>query len=282
MQRGAITERWDDRPSLFADFLTVANRVQGESGSPLAAQLFGGAGAAYAARYGTAPETFAKIAVKARRHAANNPYAVFRDPVTVEEVLTSPSIYGELTRLQCCPPTCGAAAAVVTSEEFARRHGLRTDVAITAQALTTDTATTFDGDMLALVGYDIARSAANQVYEAAGVDPRDIRVVELHDCFTTNELLSYQALGLTEEGTAEKFVLDGDNTYGGRVVTNPSGGLLSKGHPLGHRPRPVRRAHLAAARAGRRPPGRGCDAWRCSTTSASVGPRSSRCTRRWA
>ena len=233
MQRGAITERWDDRPSPFADFLTVANRVQGESGSPLAAQLFGGAGAAYAARYGTAPETFAKIAVKARRHAANNPYAVFRDPVTVEEVLTSPSIYGELTRLQCCPPTCGAAAAVVTSEEFARRHGLRTDVAITAQALTTDTATTFDGDMLALVGYDIARSAANQVYEAAGVDPRDIRVVELHDCFTTNELLSYEALGLTEEGTAEKFVLDGDNTYGGRVVTNPSGGLLSKGHPLG-------------------------------------------------
>ena len=76
-------------------------------------------------------------------------------------------------------------------------------------------------------------AAARQVYEAAGVDPRDIPVVELHDCFTTNEVISYEALGLTEEGTAEKFIADGDNTHGGRVVTNPSGGLLSNGHPLG-------------------------------------------------
>lgn len=87
--------------------------------------------------------------------------------------------------------------------------------------------------MRRIAGYDMTRAAARQVYDAAGVTPEDIRVVELHDCFTTNELLSYEALGLTPEGTAEKFVVDGDNTYGGRVVTNPSGGLLSKGHPLG-------------------------------------------------
>jgi acetyl-CoA acyltransferase len=79
----------------------------------------------------------------------------------------------------------------------------------------------------------MSAAAARQVYEAAGVDPREIPVVELHDCFTTNEVLSYEALGLTGEGTAEKFIADGDNTYGGQVVTNPSGGLLSKGHPLG-------------------------------------------------
>ena len=87
--------------------------------------------------------------------------------------------------------------------------------------------------MLKVVGYDLSRNAAQQVYEASGVDPQDIPVVELHDCFTTNEVLSYEALGLTPEGTAEKFILEGDNTYGGRVVVNPSGGLLSKGHPLG-------------------------------------------------
>jgi acetyl-CoA acyltransferase len=148
-------------------------------------------------------------------------------------VLGSPPIFGPLTRLQCCPPTCGAAAAVVVSEAFARARGLRADVVISAQAMTTDTPASFDGDLMRLVGYDMTAAAARQVYESAGVDPRDVRVVELHDCFTTNEVISYEALGLTDEGTAEKFIADGDNTYGGRVVTNPSGGLLSKGHPLG-------------------------------------------------
>jgi sterol carrier protein 2 len=176
---------------------------------------------------------FAQISVTSLPPTAANPYAVFTQPVTAEEVLASPRIFGPLTRLQCCPPTCGAAAAVVVSEEFARARGLRADVTIAAQAMTTDTPASFGGDLIRLVGYDMTVSAAQQVYEAAGVNPRDIPVVELHDCFTTNELLSYEALGLTDEGTAEKFIADGDNTYGGRVVTNPSGGLLSKGHPLG-------------------------------------------------
>lgn len=234
MQRGALATQWQDRPSPFARFDEVVHSVQGESDAPFAAQYFGGAGAAYAQEYGLAEETFARIAVKARAHAANNPYAVFREPISVEEVQSSPQVYGPLTRLQCCPPTCGAAAAVLCSEAFARKHGLRTEVAVKAQAMTTDTPATFDsGDMRKVVGYDMSKAAANQVYEAAGVSPEDVRVVELHDCFTTNELLTNEAIGLTPEGTAEKFILDGDNTYGGRVVTNPSGGLLSKGHPLG-------------------------------------------------
>lgn len=233
MQRGALKDQWDDRPSPFEEFSEVAHRVQGESDAPFAAQFFGGAGRAHMEKYGTSAETFAAIAVKARRHAANNPYAVFRGPVTIDEVLGSPQIYGPLTRLQCCPPTCGAAAAVVTSADFARRHGLRTEVAIAAQAVTTDTQESFDGDMANLVGYGMSRAAADQVYEASGVSPEDIRVAELHDCFTANELLTYEALRFTPEGTAEKFITEGDNTYGGRVVTNPSGGLLSKGHPLG-------------------------------------------------
>lgn len=235
MRRGALAAQWDDRPSPLAAFDEVARSVQGwDEAAPFAAQFFGGGGAAYAKRYGVAPETFAKVAVKARRHAANNPYAVFRDPVTVEEVLASPRIYGPLTRLQCCPPTCGAAAAVLCSPEFAERHDLDGSVAIRAQAMTTDTDSTFgERDMMKLVGYDMSAPAARQVYEAAGVGPLDVEVVELHDCFTTNEVISYEALGLVPEGGAEKFISDGENTYGGRVVTNPSGGLLSKGHPLG-------------------------------------------------
>ena len=132
------------------------------------------------------------------------------------------------------PPTCGAAAAVVCSEDFARRHGLDARVRIAAQAMTTDGPSTFgSNDMRKLVGADMARAAAAKVYAEAGIGPDDLDVVELHDCFTANELITYESLGLTPEGTAEKFILDGDNTYGGRVVTNPSGGLLSKGHPLG-------------------------------------------------
>ncbi len=234
MVNGALSMAFTDRTSPFARWDEPMAKLQEPTNGPFAAQMFGGAGREHMERYGTSLETFAKISVKARKHAANNPYAVFRDEVTVEQVLNSPHIYGPLTRLMCCPPTCGAAAAVVCSAEFAERHGLDASVRVRAQAMTTDTPSTFDsGDMRRIVGYDMSADAARQVYEAAGVGPEDVDVVELHDCFSTNELISYEALGLTPEGEGEKFVADGDNTYGGRVVTNPSGGLLSKGHPLG-------------------------------------------------
>jgi acetyl-CoA acetyltransferase len=159
---------------------------------------------------------------------------LFRDELTLEQVMASPSIFDPLTRLQCCPPTCGAAAAVICSSEFAARHGLNADVAILAQSMTTDAPSSFDeGDMRKLVGFDMSALAAKKVYAESGIGPDDVDVVELHDCFTVNELITYEALGFAAEGGGEQFVLDGDNTYGGRVVTNPSGGLLSKGHPLG-------------------------------------------------
>ncbi|MFT0660350.1 lipid-transfer protein [Rhodococcus erythropolis] len=234
MKPGALKRVWDDRPAPMFRFDDLMTEIQGVHDAPRAAQMFGGAGLSHMEKYGTKPETFAKISVKARKHAANNPNAVFRDLLTEEQVLESPHIFGPLTRYQCCPPTCGAAAAVVCSEEFARKHGLAADVVIEAQALTTDTPSTFeDRDMMKVVGYDMTAAAAAQVYEAAGIGPEDVQVVELHDCFSANELITYEGLGLTPEDTAEKFILDGDNTYGGRVVTNPSGGLLSKGHPLG-------------------------------------------------
>lgn len=234
MNPGALSSVYTDRPNAIETFAQVMTRRQGFVDAPRAAQFFGGAAREHMERYGTRPETFAQITVKARRHAANNPNAVFRDRVSPEEVLASPVIFEPLTRLQCCPPTSGAAAAVLCSEEFAKRHAKNVAVLIAAQAMVTDGQATFAGDsMMALVGYDMTVDAARQVYEAAAIGPEDVDVIELHDCFTSNELISYEALALVKEGEAEKLVQDGDNTYGGRYVVNPSGGLLAKGHPLG-------------------------------------------------
>ena len=235
MNPGALGAVFTDRPNpmkrMFKEMKTLQEL---DPKAPGAALYFGGAGREYAEQYGTKDETFAKISQKARKHAANNPYAVFRNQLSVEEIMASPHIYGPLTRYQCCPPTCGAAAAVVCSEAFANKHGLNNAITIKAQAMTTDYASTLEShSMRKLIGYDMAKAAADKVYEEAGVGPEDIQVCELHDCFTANELLTYEALGLTGEGTAEQFISDDQNTYGGRVVTNPSGGLLSKGHPLG-------------------------------------------------
>jgi len=149
-------------------------------------------------------------------------------------VLASDEVFDPLTRYQCCPPTCGAAAAVLASDDYLKRTGRAPGVYIAAQAMTTDYRSSFEDDsMIKMVGFDMAREAAKKVYEKAGVGPEDVDVVELHDCFTTNEVLTYEALGLCKEGEAEKFIWDEDNTYGGKFVVNPSGGLLSKGHPLG-------------------------------------------------
>ncbi|MBK9442969.1 MAG: lipid-transfer protein [Comamonadaceae bacterium] len=235
MVPGALGSVFKDRPSPFDAFDTVTDALVGMPDVPLALRYFGGAGLAHMQRYGTGLDSFAKIRAKASRHAANNPLALFRKVVTEQEVMDSPVLWpGVMTRLMACPPTCGSAAAVLVSEGFAKRHDLRTDVFIAAQAMTTDRASTFESaDMLRLVGYDLTRDAANQVYEQAGIGPQDLDVVELHDCFAQNELITYEGLGLCPEGGAAKFIADGDNSYGGQVVTNPSGGLLSKGHPLG-------------------------------------------------
>lgn len=238
MRPGALGSIYTDRPTPFDRFDETCDAlIDHPDGLKLALALryFGGAGREHMRRYGTKLETFAKIRAKASRHAAKNPLALFRTELTTDDVMNDKPIWpGVMTRLMACPPTCGAAAAILVSEDFAKRRGLRTDVRIAAQAMTTDRADTFaDGSMMKLVGSEMTREAAQQVYEAAGVGPADITVCELHDCFAHNELISYEALGLCPDGGAEKFVEDGDNTYGGRVVTNPSGGLLSKGHPLG-------------------------------------------------
>ncbi|MBP8228850.1 MAG: lipid-transfer protein, partial [Xylophilus sp.] len=231
MNPGAIGNVFTDRPSPFEDFDREAAALVGMPELPLALRYFGGAGQSHMQKYGTPLESFAKVRAKASRHASRNPLALLRKELSVDDVMNAPMLWpGVLTRLMACPPTCGAAAALLVSEAFAKRHGLRTDVFIAAQAMTTDKPDAFEShDMMNLVGYSMSQTAAQRVYEQAGVDPADLDVVELHDCFAQNELITYEAIGLCAPGEAAAFIDAGDNTYGGQVVTNPSGGLLSKG-----------------------------------------------------
>jgi sterol carrier protein 2 len=235
MAPGALGLTFTDRPIPMETFFVKLNEIRPlDAKAAPAAQLFGLAGEEYMEKYGTKPETFAKVSIKARKHAEHNERAVFRNQLTLEEVMEAPHISGPLTRLQCCPPTCGAGAAILCSDEFAKKHNISAPIYMAAQSMVTDYKSSFDAKKATvIVGAEMTAAAAKEVYEKAGVGPEDLDVVELHDCFTANEILSYEALGLTPEGTAEKFIEDGDNTYGGKIVTNPSGGLLAKGHPLG-------------------------------------------------
>lgn len=182
---------------------------------------------------GVSEETLAAITVKARRHAADNPNAIFRTPVSIEEILAAPPLFRRLRKLYACPPSCGAAAVVVCSESFARVHGIRSDVALIGKGWCSDRNPYFHGSILDVMFQALSRDAAKAAYEDAGLGPQDIDVIELHDCFASNELATYVALGLCQPDDLNRFVTVGDNSHGGRVVVNPSGGLLAKGHPLG-------------------------------------------------
>lgn len=232
MQKGALGSHWDDRESPFENFLTVLDD-KGYPDAPLALRCFGAAGHHYMEKYGASADLFAKVAVKTRNHAMANPFALFTNELTVAEVMSAPPLYMDfLTRLMCCPPTCGAGAVIICNEEFAKRNGIEGTVEIVGQAMATDTPATWDNP-INLVGADMTRRAAESVYQQTGIGPEDIDVIELHDCFTTNEVITYEGLGLCGEGEATAFVDAGNNTYGGEFVVNPSGGLMSKGHPIG-------------------------------------------------
>ncbi|MFD5508541.1 lipid-transfer protein [Streptomyces sp. NPDC127051] len=203
--------------------------------SPPTAQIFGNAAREHMERYGTTAAQLAAVGAKNHRHSANNPNAQFQDVYTVDEILGAKPIHAPLTKLQCSPTSDGAAAAVVVSERFVVRHGLHDKaVEIVAQAMTTDTESSFaSGSCIDVVGKPMTEAAGRQVFSSSGLGIEDVDVIELHDCFSINELLTYEALGMCGEGAAGKLVESGATTYGGRWVVNPSGGLISKGHPLG-------------------------------------------------
>ncbi|MGV9680264.1 thiolase C-terminal domain-containing protein [Nocardia sp. NPDC003482] len=203
--------------------------------APLTTQFFGNAAIEHMKRYGTTPEQLARVAVKNHDHSTRNPLAQFQVSYTLEQVLGDRPVHGPLTRSQCSPMSDGAGAAVLASEDFVRAHGLEAQaVEILAQELVTDGDAAFGtGSMIDVVGAPMTRAAASRALDTAGLGIGDIDVIELHDCFSINELITYEALGLCGEGESGPFVESGATTYGGDLVVNPSGGLISKGHPLG-------------------------------------------------
>ena len=232
--RGGAADDWSKTSPVARHYGVMAAR-HGFEMTPPTAQIFGNAAREHMEKYGTTEAQLAAVGAKNHRHSANNPYAQFQDVYSVDEILAARTVHAPLTKLQCSPTSDGAAAAVVVSERFVERHGLgERAVEIVAQAMTTDTEESFaSGSCVDVVGQPMSRAAARQVYERSGLGIEDVDVVELHDCFSVNELLTYEALGMCEEGESGKLVESGATTYGGRWVVNPSGGLISKGHPLG-------------------------------------------------
>jgi len=235
MEKGSLGAKYTDRINPMDRHVDMMVKLRGFEASPVAPQIFGNAGREHMERYGTKPEQFAKIGLKNHRHSVNNPNSQFQDEFTLEEILAAPMVHAPLTKLQCCPTSDGAAAAVLASEEFVRKHSLQAKaVEIIGQAMVTDTGDTFERrSSITLIGSEMTRLAAQRVYEETGLGPEDVDVIELHDCFSTNELITYEALRLCPEGEGGKLIDEGAVTYGGQWVVNPSGGLISKGHPLG-------------------------------------------------
>jgi sterol carrier protein 2 len=235
MNPGSLQSYFQDRANPTGTFGEMMKATRGVTNAPGAAQMFGNAGREYMEKYGARNEDFAEIARVNHEHSKRNPYSQFQDEYTLEQIMKSPMIHEPLTKLQCCPTSDGGAAAVLVSQEFldARPHLKEQAVLIAGQVLATDTESVFSRSAIDLMGYGMNEHAAKLALAEAGVDVKDVKVAEVHDCFSANEMIVIDALGLSEKGKAHEMVRAGDITYGGKMVVNPSGGLISKGHPLG-------------------------------------------------
>lgn len=235
MQRGSLKAGFTDRANPVQPHIDTILKKFEPTDAPIAPQLYGHAAHEHMQRFGSTPRHFAKIGEKNHRHSANNPYAQFQDVYSLEEIEGSPMIADPLTKLQCSPTSDGSAVAILMSESAVDRFRLRAQaVEIAGQAMTTDTPDSFEpASAISAVGFGLTQEASRRAYETSGLGPEDVQVVELHDCFSSNELLTYEALGLAPEGKGHLLVDETATTYGGRWVVNPSGGLISKGHPLG-------------------------------------------------
>ena len=237
MEPGSLGVKYTDRTNALDKHATAMFQIREPEASPAAPQMFGNAGRDHMEKYGSTPDHYAWIGWKNHKHSVNNPYAQFQDEYTLDQIKEARMIHEPLTKLQCSPTSDGSACAIVASESYVDEHGLwEQAVEIAGQAMVTDTANTFDDDTdcIRLVGYEMSKEAARKAYEEAQVSAEEVDVCELHDCFSANELITYEALGFAEEGHGHELVDAEATTYGGSgPVVNPSGGLISKGHPLG-------------------------------------------------
>ncbi|XP_015521114.1 sterol carrier protein 2 [Neodiprion pinetum] len=235
MERGSLTSKFMDRTNPMDKHVELMADIAGLDASPITAQMFGNAGIEHMKKYGTKPEHFAKIAYKNHLHSTNNPYSQFQEKYSLEQIMKSPTVFGPLTKLQCCPTSDGAAAVILANEDFVKANNLEAQaVEIVGMEMSTDLPSTFsERSCIKLIGYDMTQNAAQKLFTNTPYKPSDVDVIELHDCFSANELITYEALGLCPPGKAGELIDSGNNTYGGKFVINPSGGLISKGHPLG-------------------------------------------------
>ncbi|PSN64022.1 non-specific lipid-transfer protein [Corynespora cassiicola Philippines] len=232
---GSLQTFFQDRANPTGTSSLIMKETRGITKAPGAAQMFGNAGREHMEKYGSTLEDFAEIGRINHAHSKNNPYSQFQDEYTLEQVMKAPMIHEPLTKLQCCPTSDGSAAAVLVSQSFldARPHLKDQAVLIAGQCLATDSPALFNRSAIDLVGYSMSENAAKTALEEAKVHPDEVKVCELHDCFSANEMVTIEALGLAPKGKAHELIRKGGITYGGKVVINPSGGLISKGHPLG-------------------------------------------------
>lgn len=236
MNPGSLQAYFNDRINPTMTTNKMMKETRGITNAPGAAQLFGNAGREYMEKYGAAAEDFAEIGRVNHEHSKRNPYSQFQQEYTLEQISESTMIHHPLTKLQCCPTSDGGAAVVVCSQEFLDSHPQVKEQAIliAGQALATDSPELFSKSSMDLVGYQMSKHAGEVAMKEAGVTPADVSIVELHDCFSANEMCVIDALGLSAPGKAHELVRAGDITYkGNKYIVNPSGGLISKGHPLG-------------------------------------------------
>jgi sterol carrier protein 2 len=236
MEKGSLGAKFLDRTNPMDKHFAALTALREWEQAPPAPQMFGMAGREHMERYGSAPQHYAWIGWKNHHHSVNNPYAQFQTDYSLQEIEDAPEIYAPLTKLQCSPTSDGSAAVVVASERFVDEHDLwDRAVELAGQAMYTDLSSTFDAQSaIRIVGYEMSQAAAARAYEEAGVSAGEVDVCELHDCFSANELITYEALGFAAEGEGHLLVEREATTYGGDgPVVNPSGGLISKGHPLG-------------------------------------------------
>ncbi|KPM39132.1 Non-specific lipid-transfer protein [Neonectria ditissima] len=235
MMPGSLQTFFNDRENPTGTTGKMMAETRGVTNAPGAAQMFGNAGREYMEKYGATADDFAEIARVNHAHSPKNPYSQFQQVYTRDEILKAPMIFEPLTKLQCCPTSDGGAAAILVSQAFldARPHLREQAVEIAGQCMATDAPSLFSRSAIDLMGYEMTQHAVREATREAGISARDVQVVELHDCFSANEMVVLDALDLCDKGKAHELVRAGDITYGGKYVVNPSGGLISKGHPLG-------------------------------------------------
>ncbi|PHH68323.1 hypothetical protein CDD82_650 [Ophiocordyceps australis] len=235
MKAGSLQSAYNDRESPISTTASMMAETRGFEAAPGAAQMFGNAGREYMEKYGAEADDFAEIARINHAHSPKNPYSQFQQVYSLDEIKQAPTIFEPLTKLQCCPTSDGGAAAILVSQAFldARPQLREQAVEIAGQCLATDGPSLFSRSAIDLMGYEMTQHATRTAMAQAGVTADQVHVVELHDCFSANQMVALDAMGLSPKGKAHQLVRRGDITHGGRYLVNPSGGLISKGHPLG-------------------------------------------------